>query len=810
MQNREYNKLFLGANEDLGKDKISLTYGISSKQFVFYTDSHNVFTYPSYNPALNINSTSLINDGAFGGIYPAVSDRVIYTSKCTVDDNMVDEFGVYLCTWLYKPELDSDINMGWKDRWYNPACISEKEAMLIPFDSGHTAIKDDESILLLEPGVSYNYFHFGNYNNQQVLSGIDDNLTIHFENWNEDRLIQENVIIQSDKNLIVNRDIPLIEQPVKETINANETDIRNTNKVQNDYILDLTNQAAYAGVTYLSKTDVLGCSGDITCSVWMKSDNWNNGNRYPLISNGFRSGWDLIINSGFYNPLLVFVSNTDGKIIVYNIEGKLVYNYDLSHTISQIISYVTDDDLYLYVLAKSQDTNYYIYKVDITSGDIIKQSVQLTYDESIKIYLNNTDELYIFYKLGANYRKRIVAKETLSLKPAFNVSVVPNNNYDIDLNNTVISSEYPMDVDNYNNIWKATPDGIYRGLEKIYDVVASKIRCSHDDKLWVIVNPTEQDQNYRLNIYDISNIDSIISNSFLSLLATLDASYILDINYVTPNTHMLFDLVYINNETEGYVIDLDRNLLYKITSQGIVNSFNFYNPVNILDFNTTNFTTYAWNRKFNYVKNGKISVIELNISTLSSLGALSKIKLVYPADNLIDHEWHHFSVVIDKTSSYIRMYLDTKLVNEESYSGDDIYYIYESPLLIGARSGRTISIPKELKMDAYNYFGGYIDDFRIYDRPLSQSDIERIYTNKFRYKDLVFNLALQSPLYYVEEIDRFFKFNMPGSKSPYYNIKICGINVSSSTKAIIETIIKNSIKYIAPAYTELYKIIWVD
>lgn len=814
MKNREYNKLFLGANEDQGKDRVSLTYSVSSKQFVFYTDVDNTFKYPEYATTMDLSATSLINDGAFGGTYPAVADRITYSTDCIPIgiNTMKDSFGVYLGTWLYKPELDSDIGIQWTDRWYNPGYISEKEALLEPYGSGHTAIKDEPTRFVLESGVSYDYFHFGNYNNQLILSGIDDaTLVTHFEDWNEDSLIQENGTIKSDRNLIVNRDIPLIEQPQNDTIDANDLNIRVTNKVQDDYILDITAPSSYAAVSYSS--DIMS-TGDISTSIWMKSDDWYSGDHNHLVSNGFRSGWNIKLNNGFYNPLVVYVSNNNAKIVIYDVEGKLLYSYDLSHTIENITSYTMDEEeMYLYILGKQNTPSaYYIYKVDITTGLIINQTIALTLTENKKIYFDADGVLTLFYKQGLTYGKVPLNKSTLVFgAPVPVIFPTSYTYYDIDLQNAVSGSNYKFDFDNYNNKWEIRTDGIYRDSDKIYSVSASHIKCSHDDKLWVIVNPALSSDYYTLNVYDISRIDTIISNPFLSFLLTLETTQTLDIGYPTSSTMILFDLVYVKNETQGYIVNLDQNLMYKMNQSKELDVVNFYNLSNITDFNLSNNTSYARNRKFNYIKNNRISQLELKIVTEEPIsGDLTTHVLSCSADNLVNKEWHHFAFTVNQTSSAIDLYLDTKLVASTTYNGDDIYYVFETPLTIGTGSGRITLLSKELKNDTYDYFVGSVDDFRLYNKVLTQSDIERIYTNKFRYKDLIYNLELPDNLYFVEEIDRFFKFSLPGSKAPYYNIKIHGINVDDNTKILIETIIKNSIKYVAPAYTELYKIIWVE
>jgi hypothetical protein len=61
---------------------------------------------------------------------------------------------------------------------------------------------------------------------------------------------------------------------------------------------------------------------------------------------------------------------------------------------------------------------------------------------------------------------------------------------------------------------------------------------------------------------------------------------------------------------------------------------------------------------------------------------------------------------------------------------------------------------------------------------------------------------------YVEDIKSWFKMQMPGSKSKYYNINIHNLNVSDEVKSIIEQAIKTNLTKIAPTNASLYKINW--
>ena len=105
-------------------------------------------------------------------------------------------------------------------------------------------------------------------------------------------------------------------------------------------------------------------------------------------------------------------------------------------------------------------------------------------------------------------------------------------------------------------------------------------------------------------------------------------------------------------------------------------------------------------------------------------------------------------------------------------------------------------------------FKGKIDDLRIYNTVLNNSDIRYIYLNKFDYHQLNWNMATGNQNY-LEEVSRFFKFKLPGLKSQYYNIRINGLQISdSNTRIMIESIIKDNLKKIVPSYAELFKIVW--
>ena len=111
--------------------------------------------------------------------------------------------------------------------------------------------------------------------------------------------------------------------------------------------------------------------------------------------------------------------------------------------------------------------------------------------------------------------------------------------------------------------------------------------------------------------------------------------------------------------------------------------------------------------------------------------------------------------------------------------------------------------------ETYTY-SGKIADIRFYNIALNNSDIRAI-SKSYQYNQFN-NLSwtVDAPVRgYIEEIERFFLHRMPGSKSPYFNIKIKNSSIADpAVRAIAENNIRNTVNNIAPAYTQLLSIIW--
>ena len=128
--------------------------------------------------------------------------------------------------------------------------------------------------------------------------------------------------------------------------------------------------------------------------------------------------------------------------------------------------------------------------------------------------------------------------------------------------------------------------------------------------------------------------------------------------------------------------------------------------------------------------------------------------------------------------------------------------------------GKTLLLDDEVDSTSLRHSGGFAD-LRIYcgknnTEPycLNEKDLLYIYLTRFKFKDIKWHMPIHCQSY-VEEIVKFMKLKMPGSKSQFYNIRLVGLKIDSlETRQIIEDIIRDSVKKLAPLYTSLYKIVW--
>ena len=178
--------------------------------------------------------------------------------------------------------------------------------------------------------------------------------------------------------------------------------------------------------------------------------------------------------------------------------------------------------------------------------------------------------------------------------------------------------------------------------------------------------------------------------------------------------------------------------------------------------------------------------------------------------------WHHFALTYNEVNT-AKLYVDGNVVNQTTYTNPTtgisyrIYNYKNNPQInIGTSSFKTGILSEWIQTPETYTYSGKIADIRFYNIALNNSDIRAI-SKSYQYNQFN-NLSwtVDAPVRgYIEEIERFFLHRMPGSKSPYFNIKIKNSSIADpAVRAIAENNIRNTVNNIAPAYTQLLSIIW--
>ena len=660
------------------------------------------------------------------------------------------------------------------DRWYNPGTgtpSATAAGTLSAYMVNSPAVYDEPSSMTFDPGVWYKYSHVGNGYNQLFVSNLTSNsdavsslLYVHLDNWTypmqDDTPYNRTVLLRNYR--------PDMIQKV------------DLNRVQNDDTSLYLDGSNYAEVLFTSDLNI---SNQLAVTTWARAADWNNVQGHEILGKSFRGGWTIRYSNGFFTPTFSIMGSSNGVLMQGNSDGDVINLKTLPGN-SQPINCAIDRDLYTWIIDNTSKT---LYKVDyegtIETQVAFNPSVNLsdiTIDNNSNIWVLDTNAHYASgFDAQGNYVSRVAQT---------------GSNLDVSLQGTITSLNcIDMCFDNTNTLYHVTSGGLYQNASLIYsDPGLYRIKCDKDNNLWLIKNP---------NIFvKMNTTGSVILSGYIdSMIADDSCNLSLTNEYDTTVSHRR-DFV--------WFISPLANRMYKYDINGnLIKSFNL-NAFNIAPTNR-DFTSYDWNRKFDYIAHNGIPQIkaEVYMGTITS-PVCGRQTISFPVSGFNNNEWHHFALVYDNVAGNFSFMVDA--VNRGTISvtpGYYIYYNYENSISVGADSGKLDILDKQLNISTL-FFNGYIDDVRIYNSILDPSNVRNIMMTKYSYNNLKWNMPTGSQNY-LEGIERFFKFKTPGAKSQYYNIRLTGLQITDpSVRGMIEDIIKQTVIKISPLHAELYKIIW--
>lgn len=783
---RDYNRIQIGGNSEKGVDDISLTYNFYNTEFIFKPDEYTIFTTPdSLYPyvQLNINDTLFAVNGALGGDSPHSSDK-IYTKNI---QGSYPNIGNYLCTWLSGGNATTP--GVWIDRYFNTSKITPVQALtatafkLYDFTSNveekiedgviaNDVYFDVKSDLTIEPNREYIYQRLGNKYITSFIKHLDNNV------------IFDNLTARTFRGSV---DIP----------------------TANTEVYNFNNQYHYNFID----EDV----SSFTFSFWLNTD-WSKPFGYQLAGNYSNKGFgifnDEAITPFIFIPYLnsVYVYNTDFNIInTINFDGK----------VENIIRINPLDDVYVVVnkfpdtidtSAETQASNI-IYKLK-SNGTVFDADI-LTEIPSFINYINTEDKIYFLINGSGDIAIYNILNETI----IFDKITIPR--------------EYGVDFD-INSL----------GFDKFGALIGFRgekcLKFNDDSHIFLLRNGLvvqEADDHSTRTIlmssssivYDFA-IDSdeniyILHNKFLSKFnSQRDLIYKTVINSNLTNISVDIVREYTQDGLRQYpiVMSIDEEgyiFLSKINDENGVASttsiedikgkfYNVCDPSTIFNYyNLTNYSFFLKNNQPDY-NNLKFRIEIPN--KYNNRDNLSKIINVDISKLSIGR--HHFAYRLDTISGNITLFVDGKKVQNITF--DPAEYALDNTLYntfnIGAATYFNGTILNNFIKQSGHYFCRNItlEQPRLFNKGVDDIDIKFLNLLNLKVGELIASLPC-GQRNQVEQIQRFFKWQIPGNKSNNINIRVkSNILVNDKINTVLKEIIRRDISNSLPASVNINDIIF--
>jgi hypothetical protein len=555
--------------------------------------------------------------------------------------------------------------------------------------------------------------------------------------------------------------------------------------------------------------------------LWIDVNDWNDVNGGQVFGNYFDSGFGLINESSLTTPIITLVNKNTNRFHNINYRFGNINSFPITESVENSENKI---------IIRLYDFSFWVFDINQKSAKKFSIDEQLLYSVSIPYLTNITqvevdskENLYIY----DNITKRCVV---CNFKGEYTNDFVLGENIqriEIDLNDQLIPiyGEHSV-IDNKNAIWQVLGSNLYRGLDPLKldesQIFANigyvqDIVCDAENNLWIVheqdsltkINTIEEKIEFTVRIGRSASLPvnpcNIIDRQKFRHLNLIrvpidsDSSLCKDDNKKTEDRVLLID----TNERTLYQLDLFGNLLTKLDLTGL---FQDSNGVVYCDGDITGYQNIRKYKSVYKKFSWKVKIADINKNN-AQLYSLS-----YNLSSL-SRGWHHFALVVDTIDGYVTSYLDS--VPVETYKFDpkkyQLTYDYRTSLLLGIQSIKNTNLNDIIEIDDGYKFIGRISDLRLYAKALSKDVIEQIFYSSSlgtTDKKMVWNMPIGKRSY-VEDIRNWYKMQLPGSKSKYFNIKIHNLNVSNEVKLVIEDAIKNNLGKISPAQSSLYKIEWV-
>lgn len=825
MNSRTYNKLYLPKNREEGAEKITIGYQSNVSEIQLKKDRETHFHVPIYTAVVDLTAASLIEDGAIGGPFPAASDRIYQSRKnygtTTNNGPMLSSVanGMWFCSWLYRAP---DGSQQWYDRFYDPGKYSSSisiEGLLYPTYTPHDPIFEDvPSTLTLEPGVLYRYYHVGEQTAIDLVETFNQTGETNFSVFNLNNW-GVSAVDTSSNEMLVAVNSPALNSELY-------PDLKDPQRVDESLISFNHNHDAEC---YILWNDNLELSNEFALSFWARSDDWKNSPTTQLAGNfSSKGGFGVFIDSLSSFPLFVIPETYYGHVLIVNEDGvgitdKLTKIDAFQQASPKLVCVNTDNDI---VVCHNDNTGT-IYKINhlgtvlqstktgTVSGGFGFQPTEmplgLLCTENNDIWAVTNERVYIFdtnlslksQVLRTTLSTTVFAISSDSTTSEYNL-VFDDNSTDIKF---VEQTKWTINKTNFN---------LYRNDELFYefDAPASTFQIDPLGRIWAlhgnndisILDPAFADETEKL----IQKIDvgtnTAHSTKYISFMQTYDRS---------AQTFEWVAVIHYSDETVLYMVDLD-GILKKT-----INLSNLYrnkilkelgqDPTKFEYFGKGDFTGYEQRRVFKNLAPYSNKQQLIFKASLRDYGKTANDYSIFtcqcPIDVWDNKSWQN--VVVTYQNKQFALYVNGTLKTSVAHSGRyGLSFEQQPSWFFGSPVGYKNGFNKETGHPSL-IFNGYLQSIKLYSRCLNQSEILLLLRSNIIGEDIFWSLPTPR-MQYVEKIERVFKHKLPGSKSPFYKIKLANFPVEDPIiRSMVEEEIAKIVEELNPGYVDFIDIQWL-
>lgn len=790
---RDYKSIYTGVDQERGSDNIVLNYNFYDKDIFVEQDATTVFTTPSslypYD-LLNINDSTLAQNGAFGAPTPELADKV-YIKR---DNNDYYTNGRYLCTWLSAGV--SDIPGVWVDRYYYPDKITKQAAL-----SGESKYDSSfyDSVDSIDLGVADTTLVNEKFFDKKSDAAFIPNTIVKYER----------VGVKTIQN-IVDTATPLI-SCLGNFNTARVTSAGDYRTICNDSI-DCS--FTYDGTKY-HKLDVyrsLNAKKEFTISFDAYIDA-NNQYGYQILGNNTNAGFGLFQDLTVTPFLHVAYKNT---LYIYNTSLTLISQIEFDNNIKDVFKRSAMDD---YIVTCTDNM---IFKVTAQGNKIKLETENLIF--GYIGYLMEDSNIYflleggIIYSLDVNTLEvvQVTAKEFPAYKGIYSKNTytglvkhnnelyyLPSNNVKYEDNNTVFYtlSNYVIKHElNLNPITFCESSGIVNDVtildKEVYVATKNKIH-------------TFTTTGLPLSVYNLDATGTLLSGGNILALDVIN-EYVAGVNrkYVNALCSTSLSSLSIYQDIAG-VFSTAPTITELPTLSGIPTRPSSQDVANTGSRSLTKLTNY---NRINQLYDS--SSLDFKLTLQNYLNSEDKItKTISFTPSSFDIGYHTFTYRYDSIQGNATLYVDGKLYENQTFQPGK-YYIqdtYNDELYVGtAGFFNGIDLAEYLKQPTYYYINNLrLKNFYVFDKALSTTQIYALDLVETKINNLVISLPC-GQRNNKEEIERFYKFGRYNSSK---SVDIVVKNLNTSNQDVLD-LVKNNIlnesKQILPVGVSINNIKFVN